>query len=241
MSIVVYNSCMTRLAIDTQAIVSNFANGMSVKQIALQMGVSRATIVRRMMEAGIRPRSQSESMYLRWQTADAASKKAHADRVGKMFRGKTRPRTTLVRRAQSNERPARMNVSERLMASMLAESGIECIPQKQIDIYNVDLAHVASKTAIELFGGTWHAVGRHAERHARRIETLNKNGWHVLCVWNTSGIDGNGITAIAEYCYSKSRSKCKHIYGNGTPCHITISPSVPPARHIDNWDDLAAH
>lgn len=60
-------------------------------------------------------------------------------------------------------------------------AGVETTLQKAIGPYNADLA--AYPVAVEIFGGNWHARGRHAARFPDRVRYFLDQGWNLVIVW----------------------------------------------------------
>lgn len=172
---------------DIDNLVNLYATGeYSVKRLSEITGFGRKAITAKLADRGVKTRSRSEAMYHRMARTSPAERKALASAAHEAVRGMTHTHETLVKRARTNQgKTVNVSGSERIVGEMLIGSGFEITPQLAIDKYNVDIAIHEPAIAVEIFGGNWHASGRHAARHRSRVETLFNCGWHVVCIWVT--------------------------------------------------------
>jgi very-short-patch-repair endonuclease len=120
---------------------------------------------------------------------------------------------------------------------LLATFGIDCVPQKAVGIYNIDLAVEDTRIAIELFGGSWHSTGRHKARHHRRCKYLFDKGWAVVIVWvdkrrHPFGVGAcKKIVALAEHRRTSPAPFGEYhvIFGNGKPATTLANHFNTPA------------
>jgi very-short-patch-repair endonuclease len=99
-------------------------------------------------------------------------------------RGMKRTDADLCKRALGKEQSAKLYRAERALQDWLTERGLVTTPQKAVGKYNIDLA--AFPVAVELFGGGWHAHGRHRARLDERTRYLFDEGWHLYIIWTHS-------------------------------------------------------
>lgn len=215
-------------------LVSEYAAGASVNALAAKYGAARSTIERRLTRRGIILRGLTDanrmSMAVRSPGENARNTAAaHAASRGRKATIEERCRTALTKeRRQSHVSPAEM-----LLAEWLADLGP--VPQKAIGPYNVDLA--IDPVAVEIFGGGWHASGRHAARTPKRFRYLFDAGWNVLVIWvdrrnHPLGVDAaDEVRTFAEESRRDPAFRRQHrvIWGDGKPA---------PARGL-NLDQLA--
>jgi len=164
-------------------LVNRYATGESVNILAKETGVGRYAMTSALERAGVALRDQSAAESAKWQRMTAGQrirqvKAAHAATLGII------PSFAAgCAQARSREITGKCAPHERLLARWLADLGVAFTPQKAVGPYNIDIALDACPVAVEIFGGGWHAYGRHATRHMERVVYLLNNGWHVLIVW----------------------------------------------------------
>lgn len=175
-----------RIPLDDTAIVAAFEAGGSVKAIAEEHGVSRNVITRILGEHGIAPRGRSEAMYVRMRDTPPEERARLTSAAHATVRGTSRSHEELCNRALTVEKRGRAGSRiETRAADMLRHAGFDCIPQKAVGKYNVDIAITEPPIAVEIFGGQWHAYGRHAARFRERTEYILNAGWSLVIIWVT--------------------------------------------------------
>lgn len=165
--------------------------GESQNKLATRFGITQASVSRWIQKrgAGI---SRSEAEARKWSTMTAEQRAAQVASAHEAVRGMTRTIGDLERRAAGKQRTRSHATPEELaLATLLPGSE----PQLAIGKYNVDIG--AEPVAVELFGGNWHADGRHRARLPQRVEHLADAGWNLLIVWCTQGRLLN-VAAIAQ-------------------------------------------
>ncbi len=100
---------------------------------------------------------------------------------------------------------------ESLFFDFLRANDIPFTCSKAIGKYNVDFL-VDTSIAVELFGGSFHATGRAADRLHERMKFLIENGFNVYIVWCLSD-----ETSIFPGCFDDFVTFRKSISGNETP------------------------
>jgi len=173
---------MVRYALDTNDIIRRYTGGESEKALADALGVSRPTIRRRLLEAGVKPRGGHESALLIWQQRPLDERPgiyaaAHAASRGKVQTVEHRTKIATTRATLWNRY---ITPGEDRLWHMLRDRGLYANPQQAVGPYNCDLG--AWPVAVEIFGGNGHWYGRHIERTAERFHYLFERGWHIIVV-----------------------------------------------------------
>ena len=171
--------------LDAHDLARRHEAGESVKALAESVGVSRSAIVVALKKVGVRQRNRSEAMYARMAQATPAQRLAWATPSHEASRGKRHTDEHRVKIAQTRETIAVPTRTERKMIEALESHGLKCIPQKAIGRYNIDVALAEPRIAVEIFGGHWHAAGRHAARYRKRTDHILDAGWTQVVVWVT--------------------------------------------------------
>lgn len=165
-------------------LLCRYLAGEPEQKLATECGVSRWTFRQRLLEAGIAPRNVSQSMYIRWQNATPSQRAAMVAPAHDAVRGLRRTVDDLTKRALGKEaRIGNAPVVETTLLRLLLDNGLAVTHQKAIGPYNVDIAINTPPIAVELFGGGWHAYGRHKARHIKRCEYLLDHGWAIVVIW----------------------------------------------------------
>jgi len=175
-----------RIPLDDAAIVEAYEAGGSVKALAEKQGVSRNVIARVLGEHGITPRGRSEAMYVRMRDTPPEERARLAGAAHAAASGSRRSYENLCNRALTIEKKGRAGSRiEARAAGMLRQAGFDCTQQKAVGKYNVDVATTEPPIAVEIFGGQWHAHGRHAARFRERTEYILNAGWTLVIIWVT--------------------------------------------------------
>lgn len=170
---------------DIDDLVERYMSGDSVLALSERVGVSRRTINRWLMDAGIEIRTASQQMHIRQSRLSDSERRRRLERAWAAKRGRPNPVESRIRGAAARERRAEPGSdSERLLAGWLRERGMPVRHQVAIHTYNVDLA--AAPIAVEVFGGNWHATGLHLARGPQRCEEIIDAGWSIVYVWDQS-------------------------------------------------------
>ena len=164
-------------------IVDAYLAGASENALAVQHGVSRGTIAKRLNGAGIERRGLSEAGVTRNQKLTPSERKSQVAAANRAARMRTVPQVTKLRNALHVEAAGQSDsAGEATLAAMLEERGLAPIKQRAIGVYNVDMAILP--VAVEVLGGGWHAV---KSVHAERTPYILDEGWHLLMVWDYEG------------------------------------------------------
>lgn len=172
-----------RIPLDSEDILRRYLAGETKKAIAESLGVNQATVQRRLADFGITTaKNRSEAMKIRLSRMTPEERKALAEAANKAARGSKRSFQELCNRAKGvQEKGSHISKTERILAGWLLEKGISVIHQQAVGPYNIDLG--AYPVAVEVFGGNWHATGKHAARLPERVNYLFNRGWNILIIW----------------------------------------------------------
>ena len=217
---------------DIDAYIVRYLAGESEKSLSREMGCAREVLRRRLIESGVTPRNRSDGVTARWAKTDDAGRDAMLVNAHAAVRGRTVTTDERSRSAKSRERTQSGSVlSESILAADLRSLGYTVAQQKAISIYNIDIALEGPPLAVEVFGGGWHAYGRHVARFHERVKYLLDSGWHVLIVW----VDGRRypitadcakhIHSFAQELRSDPSTGCQYrvILGNGETAPVRKS------------------
>lgn len=184
-----------RIPTNVADLVARYTAGESILALSLATGVSRPTVVRRLIAAGCTIRDGSEANTIRMAKMTPESRMSLTKNAHAAVRGVAQSEEQRYKVASTIEAIGRVvSVYEAKLAEMLAARGVVVVPQKAVGRYNVDLAIAESRIAVEIFGGNWHAGGKHARRFRPRLDYLSDRGWHVVIVWCTKR---NPLTDLA--------------------------------------------
>lgn len=162
-------------------LISRYRSGESQNELATAFGISQPSVSRWVIKRGANI-SRSEAEARKWAAMTADQRAAQVASAHTAVRGMTRTADDLERRALGKQRTGAHATEEELaLARHLNDLGVETISQQAIGKYNLDVG--AHPVAVELFGGGWHADGRHRARLPERIEYLADAGWNLLIVW----------------------------------------------------------
>lgn len=173
-------------------VVGLYVSGESEKAVAEAFGVERGTVRRILEDSGTHVRSASEAERLKWQRMTPEQKAwqtrhAHVGGRGKTLSWETKCAQALGKQLKCpNQSP-----TERQLWQWLYDLGLEAIPQQAIGAYNADLG--AFPIAVEVYGGNFHAYGRHAARFTQRCRYFADQGWALVVIWCYGG---NGALSV---------------------------------------------
>lgn len=158
--------------------------GESEKKLACEAGINRWTFRQRLLDAGIRPRNQSEAEKLKWAGMTPAQRAHQVDGAHAASRGRILSfREKHAQALGKEKRLCHVAPIETELATTLRAYGLCITQQKAIGTYNVDVAIHVPPIAVEIFGGSWHCYGRHLARFHKRIKYILDQGWHVVIIW----------------------------------------------------------
>lgn len=173
-----------RTDIDVDNLIELYNSGESVKQLAHLFGIARSVVCLRLRSHGIMPRGRSESMYLRMARTAPEERARLSDAAHAAVRGHRRTEEELCKRAVTRQQSGKFATPiEIRLAEMLEDRGLRTVKQMAVGSYNIDVAITEPPIAVEIFGGNWHAGGRHAERYRKRCDYLLDHGWVPVIIW----------------------------------------------------------
>lgn len=205
--------------------ISRYKAGESEKALSRELNVERSTFRIWLHEAGVEPRGRSAAMYARMARTSPAERMALAQAAHDAMRGTKRGYAELVARAGGKSRLCKTTPVEDKLTAALRARGLSVVQQRGIGPFNVDVAIKEPRVAVEVFGGNFHASGRHLARHWKRCEHILDAGWTLVVVW----VDGRrypfgiGCTEyIVTLCNElralpSERRQYRVILGNGNP------------------------
>lgn len=149
-------------------LLERYIAGESENQLAQEAGVNRSTFRQRLLEAGITPRTQSESERFKWGRMTTAQRSNQVRAAHDATRGRKAPFSELCQRAKSREGSLTYNVApeEIELAHFLRFAMMEyrweiidffpweIIHNFAVGPYNCDIG--ISPIAVEVWGGGWH-------------------------------------------------------------------------------------
>lgn len=208
-------------------IIALYQVGESELALAKWFGVSRNVIRRRILQAGIQPRTGSQANVIRMAKMTVSERKALTIASHQATRGIPKSIESKIKRSRTVESQGlHISFIEHALASMLRGKGIHnFVLQKAIGIYNVDLAIEEPRLAVEVFGGNWHTSQYHISLHNRRIPYILNEGWSMLIIWVNAtryplsiAAADYIITYLQELSFNKSCGRqYRVIRGNGQP------------------------
>jgi very-short-patch-repair endonuclease len=239
---------MKRINFDVFDLIERHKSGVSIKELSKETGIGRKTITRRFESVGFVQRNRSESMFVRMANTAPEERARLAAAAHEAVKGRKHTINEQIQRAKTREiRRIGISRTEQILSQMLNDLGFLVTPQKAIHTYNVDIAINGSPVVVEVFGGGWHASGKHLIRHRQRFDYLINNGYYPIVVWVDgtkfpleSGAANYIVANIEEIRRAKPVwSKEKMIRGNGDPVSIfrldndDIAGVVPPNTRDD--------
>lgn len=172
-------------------LAEDFDAGASVKSLARRHGQSRTSIRRMLDDLGCGQRGLSAAMILRWEQADPAARAAMVEAAHASLRGITRPASQAVARAVTNAGRTKSPLETSLGAA-IAGLGVSVAYGVPVGRYNVDIV-AGTAVAVEVFGGAWHASGRHRARFPERSRYILDAGYHLVIIWADSNGNRPGV------------------------------------------------
>ena len=169
---------------DPDDLVARYLAGESEKRLAEAVGVDRNVIRRLLAERNVPRRGLAEANIIIAANKTPEQHLAGAQAAHTARRGQRDSFDTKVLRAKTRQsRRTHIDPQETRVARWMRTRGVDVIQQQAIGPYNCDLG--AEPVAVEIFGGNWHAAGRHLARFPERTRYLFDAGWMPVFVWAT--------------------------------------------------------
>jgi len=171
-----------KLDLPIEEIKAMYESGHSENAVAKHFGADRGTIRKRLLKAGVSPRTQSEAEELKWSKMDQQSRANQVKSAHDSIRGVPKSMKARVVNANTRERlkyDHLIGFGELEFVELLRNKGISFVHQKAVQTYNVDIA--IGNIAVELTGG----CGRYTmfnPKEINRAVKLLESGYHVVAV-----------------------------------------------------------
>jgi DNA-binding protein Fis len=165
-----------------EEIKAMYEGGHSENAVAKHFGVDRGTIRKRLLNAGVSPRTQSEAEQLKWSKMDQQTRANQVKKAHDSIRGRPKTMSSKIAFAKTRERLKYDHLighGEIEFIEFLRNKGVGLVHQKAIQCYNVDIA--IGNIAVELAAG----CGRYTmfnPKEINRAEKLLERGYHVVAV-----------------------------------------------------------
>lgn len=162
-------------------LVADFLAGESVKSLSIRHGIDRNAVTRMLREADIGTRSRSSAMSLRWERSDQETRTAMLNAAHAASKGRTA--TEAERIAIALAKAGRISSPyEHELGAIVALHGADVSYSVPCGRYNIDIV-AGGTVAVEVFGGNWHANGRHAARFGKRSRYILDAAYDLLVIW----------------------------------------------------------
>lgn len=213
-------------------VISRYQSGESEYAIANSLGITRAPLRKYLIDADVKIRSRSKAGIIRASKMTGEERLQQSAAAHAAVRGKPRKKSANIIGAKTRQRATSCDskIEDRFF-NMIVPFGYCPVRQKAVSIYNLDFAFEKFSVAVELFGGGWHATGKHARVHFERSKYLLDQGWDLICIW----IDNTRFpltVGSAEYVAAfldevrglpAGRRQYRMIRGTGEPCSAVKS------------------
>lgn len=166
-------------------LLARYQAGESELELAREFKVSRNVIRKRLLDAGITPRSMRQAQIIRASKMSIEDRQLITAAAHAATRGRHRSITERSKGAITRQTKG-LGISpvETMLVNMLTERGFKTIiQQKAIGTYNIDIAIESCRVAIEIYGGHWHSADHHALLHAKRTPYILNSGWNLVIIW----------------------------------------------------------
>lgn len=181
---------------DPGDLIARYQRGDSLLRLSRDVGISRPALRRFLQKQGIAIRGGSEANIIRMRRLSRTERAALAAAANSAARGRKHSWEERAKRAVTVQRKqCHVSDTERQLLTILESRGLAGGILQQADgIYNIDIG--LHPVAVEIYGGGWHAYGRHAARSPERFRYLLDRGWVCCIVWCEGPVD---LHAIADY------------------------------------------
>lgn len=158
--------------------LQRYIEGESENALAKELNISRCAFRTQLLNAGIKPRTQSESEAIKWKRMTASQREKQVAAAHNAARGREVPFDELCMRAKKREGNLAYNVShnELILGNWLKEIGIPVIHNFAVGPYNCDIG--TGSIIVEVWGGHWHPKPIDTER----TKYILDSGYSVLII-----------------------------------------------------------
>ena len=161
--------------------------GKSVKDVAAALGITRRCLTMRFLKNGLPWRGLSEAGKLCWALRGENKRRQMTQAAHDAVRGTKLTQEQLQKRSKSVQRAGRLSAGEMAMLSLLDRFLVTAVPLLSCGPYNIDIAVLSTRLAVEIDGGGWHQSERKKIQDAKKTQYLEDRGWHVLRVGTDRG------------------------------------------------------
>ena len=157
-------------------IISLYESGLSELELSNRFNVGRPTIRKRLVDAGIKIRSQSEANIVSMGRMTLEQRKQRAKKANDTLRGGRQSKEACIKRSITAERfpdESHIGFGEKEFKDILESLSIDFIWQKSCDVYSIDFA--IGDVAVELKSG--RTGTSRADQKRNRIKNLRKFGF----------------------------------------------------------------
>ena len=226
-------------------LLRRYLAGESENQLAKEAGVNRCTFRRRLLDAGITPRSRSDAETLKWEQMSIEQRRSQVKAAHDVTRGRKVTTEELSMRAKTREGNLAYNIGEYefILADWLREIGIGFIQNFAIGPYNCDFG-IGSIT-VEVWGGGWHPKTEDTKRTKHILDA----GYSMLFVdldrrrFPINRIVTEYVIALLQETSSDPAARCQYwmVRGDGelifkrfNDDNISLIPPFTTGRDISN-------
>ena len=156
--------------------INEYLGGKSIKQLAVDNGVSRQVIYRIFRENAVPVRNRSEAMFTRMANTTFEERQRLAFAANEAKRGLANTPEMLEKRAKAGKRF--IGKFEQEFIDAISSAGIPNIPQEPFMSYNLDIG--CGNIAVEIHR---HTDSPLAPRHIKKVMNCINAGKSMLYVW----------------------------------------------------------
>lgn len=195
-------------------IIYYYKRGVASYLIAKKFGVSNSYIRKLLEKNGVPLRGHNVTNKMSAQKRTPEENKAITAKASEANLGSVHTATHRVKLALARERKPTIDpVYEQPLVDLCKKSGIDVIPQKAFDKFNVDLYLPEKNVVIEIFGGGFHNKKQAVELFNNKMSYLSRKKIPVLIVWaDKLTFDPKAVLTIAQ-----STKEFSIITGDGRP------------------------
>jgi len=178
---------VSNLVLPADEIIAMYKSGITKTAIAAHFNVAQSTIGKFMARIGYpTAKNRKEAALIHNSRLSQEQRQKNSKLAHDAVRGSKRTIADLESRAKGVEKMS--NIVSRYeieFAKFLNDSHYEFIPQKAIGIYNCDFT--IDSIVVEIFGGCFHAYGKHVARLYERMRYILDGGFNIYIIWAYSG------------------------------------------------------
>lgn len=165
-----------------EQMVTMYQNGESENAVAKHFSISRNVVRRQLERFGVEPRTQSEAESLKWSKMTEEQRQRQVKAAHKVNKGIIRSDESKIKLAKARERikyDFLIGPGETELVQLLNDRGIDCVHQKAIKFYNVDIA--VGNIAVELTKDRTR-YSAFNPKEIKRAKNLLECGFHTLAI-----------------------------------------------------------